>query len=309
MIKEKDVIDNGNSDRVVNWPYVLQQGKVGKMAYAVWCGDRPTIRTLLEEGVNPDVRVRGGDTGLMIAVSDGDFESARMLLESGADVNAYNDDGYTSLMFASLLGYRDLVEVLIEAGADVGARNNYGETSLILTSRAERDMEPKEDPEVYASVIKTLVECGADVNERDEDGWTALETSAYYVSNPSVVEALIKLGAGVNLKDNSGQTALKIARNEGHAQIVKTLIKAGASQIGENYDDGLKESCVNQLEGIKTLVQDYLTGDELKVTEKLLRNVRAIIYSGFPEDREVDVETMGDEEFIKFVLGVTKEVS
>lgn len=46
----------------------------------------------------------------------------------------------------------------------------------------------------------------------------------------TVIQLLLNFGADPNVKNNDGQTALSGAGDEGHEEIVKILIEAGAQQ-------------------------------------------------------------------------------
>ena len=45
-----------------------------------------------------------------------------------------------------------------------------------------------------------------------------------------MARALIGAGAGVNAQDNDGQTSLMYASREGHLEIARALIEAGADK-------------------------------------------------------------------------------
>jgi ankyrin repeat protein len=78
--------------------------------------DIPTevIRTLVRKGADVNVRIAGGITPLMIAVSY-DPAIVRMLVEAGADVNARDDSGASVLRMAK--DNPENVKILKDAGA------------------------------------------------------------------------------------------------------------------------------------------------------------------------------------------------
>lgn len=77
-----------------------------------------SVRALLRQGIDPDIRAVNGETPLMYATSiNADF-IVQMLLDAGADYTLTNNDGYTSLKVAEIKGY-DLVATLLQhAGAE-----------------------------------------------------------------------------------------------------------------------------------------------------------------------------------------------
>jgi ankyrin repeat protein len=73
-------------------------------------------------------------TDLMFAALEGKTETVKALLSQGADVNVKDDAGRTALMFATINLHSETVQVLLEHGADVNTQDNYGETALMLAA-------------------------------------------------------------------------------------------------------------------------------------------------------------------------------
>jgi hypothetical protein len=84
--------------------------------------------------------------------------------------------------------------------------------------------------------VKALIAAGADVNARDNNDWTTLMWAAMS-GKTEATKALIAAGADVNAgvdvkgKEKSGRvTALMFARQHGHAEVVRILQQAGATE-------------------------------------------------------------------------------
>lgn len=84
---------------------------------AVWMGDFPAARELLDDGKNPNARDADGNTALMIAALRGDFAMARLLLTRGADATAGKPGGETPLELAERAGNFDITRLLRSHGA------------------------------------------------------------------------------------------------------------------------------------------------------------------------------------------------
>jgi ankyrin repeat protein len=193
--------------------------------------------------------VKKAQDALIAAAKQGDVGQIRAQLQAGADVNARDSGQRTALMQACRGGQLGAVRALIEAGADLDARDPEGRTALMEAARRNEAM-PALD----------LVTAGADVNVADKDGWTALmfaakegtlasaraiarsrkqssldalakETSALSLAaerdRHALVQALIDAGVGVR-KPEIGGRALQLAAQEGHADVVRTLMEARA---------------------------------------------------------------------------------
>ena len=79
---------------------------------------------LLEAGADPNERLPGGETPLMMAARTGRLAVMDVLLDGGADVNAAEERrGTTALMWAAANEHPDAVRLLVERGADVSARS------------------------------------------------------------------------------------------------------------------------------------------------------------------------------------------
>ena len=157
------------------------------------------------------------DVRLVDAAQQQDWVAARRLIGSGADVNTAQADGATALAWAAHWNERDVAGLLLAAGANVNAANDLGVTPLALAC-------------VNASVpmVETLLENGGNPNLARTTGETPLMTAAR-TGSARVVQLLLARGANPNANDTrTKHTALMLAIAEGHIDIVRTLVDAGA---------------------------------------------------------------------------------
>lgn len=73
-----------------------------------------------------------GRTALITAIENRDVDWSGYLLQQGADPNMALKDGDTPLMVASRLGMQEVVDWLLGMGARVNDSNRSGETALII---------------------------------------------------------------------------------------------------------------------------------------------------------------------------------
>ncbi len=87
-----------------------------------------------------DARGEDGNTALIIALARRDDEWSGFLLNNGADPNLSGKGGDSPLMAAARAGYFDGVGWLLGLGAKVDATNKSGETALILAVQQRQPM-------------------------------------------------------------------------------------------------------------------------------------------------------------------------
>ena len=84
---------------------------------AVWMGNLPAARTLLDDGKDPNARDADGNTTLMIAVRRGDLPMAQLLVARGADATAGKPGGPTPLQLAERQKSFEMAALLRSHGA------------------------------------------------------------------------------------------------------------------------------------------------------------------------------------------------
>jgi len=174
------------------------------------CGMALLLSTVNMLGASPDAP-------LADAAEKMDRARIRTLLQQRVDVNTPQIDGMTALHWATYQDDLETEELLVRAGAKVNAANRYGVTPLSLACTNGN-----------GAMVELLLKAGADPNLALPGGETPLMTAAR-AGKLGPVKSLVIRGATVDSRDERrGQTALMWAAAEGHAEIVKELIEAGA---------------------------------------------------------------------------------
>ena len=93
-------------------------------------GDRDMVYILLDQGANPNLTRRDGETALMIAADHNFVDMANTLLYFKADVNEVDRNGETALIKAARLGNREIVMKLIDAQAELDHQDYTGKSAL-----------------------------------------------------------------------------------------------------------------------------------------------------------------------------------
>jgi ankyrin repeat protein len=149
-----------------------------------------------------DTTLGAGSTPLMRAARAGDAAVMRLLLDQGADPKLTTKDGNTALMLAAGIGYRDkntrgtetgaleALEVSMAAGLDIRQTNVRGETALHGAALRGAD-----------TVVQFLIDRGAEINALSKQGFTPLDialgksiVAQLPVPHESTVVLLRKLG-------------------------------------------------------------------------------------------------------------------
>ena len=155
----------------------------GPLLDAIKQGDVAVVRSLLQEGADPNAAQGDGLSALHLAAQDGRLDIAELLLSAGAEVDAKTKIGdYTPLHVAAGAARLSVVQALLAAGANPGAvTTTTGVTPLHLAAKAlggER-------------AVRELAEGGAPVNAREaSSGQTALMFAAAHGRTASVLELL-----------------------------------------------------------------------------------------------------------------------
>ena len=126
----------------------------------------------------------------------------------------------------------DIFKMLLEAKTNLDLRDKYGDTPLIWAAKHAR-------PEF----VEVLLGYGADPDaQNSQNGRTALMNAIerIWMNNnysKDIVEILLKAEAYPNAQDTNGNTALILASLIPNANIVETLLEAGADPYKRNKQD------------------------------------------------------------------------
>ncbi|CAA9588258.1 MAG: hypothetical protein AVDCRST_MAG88-4357, partial [uncultured Thermomicrobiales bacterium] len=167
------------------------------------------------------VEPRAGATALHKAALSGNPDVAGLLLDHGAFIDQQSPIlGHTALMDAVVYKHGEVVRLLLERGARTAIRNHWHETALDLARRDGLD------------AIARLIEA-RDAADDDEIRAHTL-VPAIKAGDLEQVERLIAAGAAVDARlpmvgsPDDDYTPLAVAAREGHADIVRALLDAGA---------------------------------------------------------------------------------
>jgi ankyrin repeat protein len=147
---------------------------------------------------------------LLLGVAPG--SAAAQTAPSAAELAAY-----TGLHAAAARGDVAAIQAQISRGAKLDARDGHGRTPLHVAAYARQN-----------AAMRALVTAGADPNALENDRYDVITIAAVADDLPTLRTALELGGSARNVTSRYDGTALIAAAHLGHAEVVRTLIRAGA---------------------------------------------------------------------------------
>ena len=176
---------------------------------AVDVDDVGAVRSLLQEGFDPNAVNAKGNSALYLALRDKSLKVAKLLIEQPKiNLNQLNPSGENALMIACLQGDLALVQSMVGRGAEI---NKPGWTPLAYAATNG-----------HTTIVKFLLDHFAYIDAAAPNGSTPLMMAAYF-GQSSTVQLLLQEGADPNLKNAMGFTALKLAEQRGHKGVAQMI--------------------------------------------------------------------------------------
>jgi ankyrin repeat protein len=228
----------------------------GEVADAAMRGDAAAVRAAVARKADVNGAQLDGTTALHWAVERDDQAMAELLIRAGARVGAATREGVTPLQLAAVNGSAAMITRLIKAGADPNAPlTPAGDTALMMAARTGR-----------TDALRVLIEAGANVNARET--WGGTTPLMWAVSEGHVAAATLLIGASADVNARSHYVAaangrgfegrtpvsnrtdpkaeefasgwltpLMLAAREGHVEVTRLLVNAGAD-VNQTAGDG-----------------------------------------------------------------------
>lgn len=274
-----------------------RQSSVGWTPLLIACnrGHMELVNTLLANHARVDVFDTEGRSALHLAAEHGYLQVCDALLTNKAFINSKSRVGRTALHLAAMNGYSHLVKFLIRDHAAVIDILTLRKQTPLHLAAASGQIE----------VCKLLLELGANIDATDDIGQKPIHVAAqnnfsevaklFLQQHPSLVMATSKDGntcahiaamqgsvkvveelmkfdrQGVISARNrlTDSTALQLAAEGGHADVVKALVRAGASCTDENKS-GMTAVHLAAQNGHGPVLEVMRSSNSLRVSSKKL---------------------------------------
>jgi len=204
---------------------------------AIKFGLLETVKTLLSEGAFVNVYITEAwsrTSALRIAVAEGHEGIVSCLLESGATTNEDPGPQSSLLGLAAEKGSFSIVQLLLNSGINIHAEDQLNGTALLAIIN-RRGLSSS------ATICQLLVDRGVNLEFWEEPHGTALGNlvAEYPTNRPemrlAIIRILLQAGANVEAKNSKGESPLIVSGLLGGHEMVKILIKAGASLTKQDW--------------------------------------------------------------------------
>lgn len=267
---------------------VKDYSKASALYFACHAGLYNVVGSLIEKGVDVNVRGSPNERPLCAAAASGHAHIVKLLLENEAEVNADSESGDTALQEASSRGHKAVVEVLLDNGAEVNAGNSLegnalsratynghvgvvellldrGAGSMFSNTATRRqfvgasNLSNEEKVNVARPILQMGINAAAAKGEAEElrellfrtgeiKLWKDWHEEAILIASKNGHQGIVR-----NLQDER----LYHAAEDGEYDIAKALLDAGASPDGRNacFDTALEAAGTGgHLEIVKLLL-------------------------------------------------------
>lgn len=178
------------------------------------------VKTLIEQGLDPNTRDGRGNPIIMQAVRDNAWRVFDVVLSNRkTDVNIMNGYQETPLMYVSLVGNLEMAKKLVAKGAAV---NHLGWTPLHYA--AAKGQVP---------VVEFLLAQGALPNAPAPDGTSPIAMAAQ-AGALDTVQVLLAAGADPSAVNTNGIDAAQAARDRGHTNLADALDEVIVKRRAQN---------------------------------------------------------------------------
>uniref|UniRef100_A0A383VAB8 Cyclic nucleotide-binding domain-containing protein n=1 Tax=Tetradesmus obliquus TaxID=3088 RepID=A0A383VAB8_TETOB len=223
-----------------------EEDRTTDFLYAATRGDVMKLRSMLQQGFNPDSADYDGRTALMLACVRGHRDVVDLLLSAGADAKLDDNLGRSALLEACYHGHDVIIDTLTSAGVRLAPAAACTAASLpspssssssgSTASRFSMGGISRSGSSTHSS-SSGLPEgdCSTGQHSGSSTSWAlqlaSLLCNCVYECNLPLLRRLLRAGAPVDIGDYDKRTALHISAAEGNAVMVRVLVEEGGADM------------------------------------------------------------------------------
>jgi CRP-like cAMP-binding protein len=196
----------------------LKDDHTTRFLFAASREDLPTLRLMLNHGIDPDSADYDRRNGLMVASMNGNVEAVTLLLEHHANPNMTDVHGTSALYEAVKGNHQECMKILLKFGGSLCLAEDAAATKLCQCVF---------DGDIM--MLSRLCKAGINVDAGDYDRRRALHIAASE-GNMAAVRVLVEFGADLSVKDRWNQTVETEAKNAKATKILEYLESFKASK-------------------------------------------------------------------------------
>ncbi|KAH9329021.1 hypothetical protein KI387_001129, partial [Taxus chinensis] len=195
------------------------------ICHAILCRNSGASHVLLDAGANAEFCVRTNNghefRPLHLAARMGCLAIVKQLIEHGCDLNARTEMGETALMLCAKGNHHECFMDLLVAGADLGLINRAGQSAVSMVEESGFESS-------FHQVLWATIKDGKKINSSNLQVFSSLHFVARFGDSMVLQKLLEQLDINLNEQDKNGYSAAMVAVKEGHIEVFKILIFAGA---------------------------------------------------------------------------------
>lgn len=225
---------------------VSQERKLGLVAPIILAsalGYHETVKVLLENGADANVKIRHDQTALHVAAAEGTNQVVKVLLEHGnVDINHGDCNGNTAILFAARAGNIGTMKLLADHGANLDCKNKMGQNIWDFAML-------RPDKDFLKAVAQLYRRARRSTNTYNKLLFVVGKTPLHVAASSGDVEkmrCLLEIGVDPKARDLSGNTYFHVAARDDRVEVVQAfLAEVEVDNPNNDGDTALHLCCKN----------------------------------------------------------------
>ncbi|CAL9156185.1 uncharacterized protein LOC135587807 isoform X1 [Musa acuminata AAA Group] len=194
--------------------------------HAILCANPRAVDTLLACGADCELPVKTSRKTefrpIHMTVRLGLASILQILIDKGCDLNSRTDTGETALMLCARYNRDDCLRILVTAGADLGLVNVAGVSATKAAACSHWSIS-------FQRVVVDLIRAGTVPRSSNPSVFSPIMFAARCGDVGSLEVLLTRPDIDIDGQDEEGYSPLMAAAKEGHVNVFRVLVFAGAN--------------------------------------------------------------------------------